>query len=138
MNLNLILGVIAIAWLTILTGFLIWILIIFKSLIKLTKNKDFINNSIEIRKIQSELESFISSSSIHLQKVGLVKFNPFKEAGGNNSFSLALLNGDKNGIIITSLHTRERTRLYLKEVLKGKSKLELSTEEQDALKLSMK
>lgn len=138
MNIILTLGIIAIVWLVLLTGFLIWLLLIFKDLIKISKNKEFSNNTKEIKEIKSELKSFINSSSSHIQKVGLVKFNPFKEAGGNNSFSLVLLDGNKNGIIITSLHTRERTRLYLKDVSKGKTKIELSKEEQNALQLSMK
>lgn len=138
MNIILTLGIIAIVWLVLVTGFLIWLLFIFKDLIKISKNKEFSNNTKEIKEIKSELKSFINSSSSHIQKVGLVKFNPFKEAGGNNSFSLVLLDGNKNGIIITSLHTRERTRLYLKDVSKGKTKIELSKEEQNALQLSMK
>jgi c-di-AMP phosphodiesterase-like protein len=136
MNINLIIVIIAISWLTLLTAFLVWILIVFRDLIKISKNKEFSNNTKDIKEIKTELKSFINSSTSHIQKVGLVKFNPFKEAGGSNSFSLVLLDGDKNGIIITSLHTRERTRLYLKDVLKGKSKIELSNEEQNALKIA--
>ncbi|MEK7472673.1 MAG: DUF4446 family protein [Patescibacteria group bacterium] len=138
MDINLIVEIITITWLTLLTIFLVWILIVFKDLIKISKNKEFSNNTKDIKEIKTELKSFINSSASHIQKVGLVKFNPFKEAGGNNSFSLVLLDGNKNGIIITSLHTRERTRLYLKDVIKGKSKIELSNEEQNALQLSMK
>jgi len=77
-------------------------------------------------------------STNYIQRVGLSKYNPFKETGGNNSFSLVLLDGNKNGIIITSLHTRERTRFYLKEVKSGKSLIELSEDEAKALKESVK
>ena len=122
----------------VLSSCLVWLLFVFKDLIKISKNKDFISNTKEIKEIKTVLKSFISDSNFHIQKVGLVKFNPFKEAGGNNSFSLALLDGKKNGIIITSLHTRERTRLYAKDILNGKAKIELSKEEQDALLLSLK
>ena len=138
MNISLVLGIIAIAWLVLITVFLVWLLLVFKDLIKISKDKDFSNNTKEIKEIKSELKSFVDASSSHIQRVGLVKFNPFKEAGGEHSFSLALLDGDKNGIIITSLHTRERTRLYLKDVSSGKPKIELSNEEQNALKLSLK
>ena len=138
MNISLVLGIIAIAWLVLITVFLVWLLLVFKDLIKISKDKDFSNNKKEIKEIKSELKSFVDASSSHIQRVGLVKFNPFKEAGGEHSFSLALLDGDKNGIIITSLHTRERTRLYLKDVSSGKPKIELSNEEQNALKLSLK
>ncbi len=138
MNINLILSLIAIVWLSIITGFAIWIYSIFKDLIKISKNKDFSNNTTEINKIWSEIGQINKDSKYNIQKIGLVKFNPFNETGGDHSFSLALLDGNKNGIIITSLHTRERTRLYLKEVVQGKTKIELSKEEQNALKLSLK
>jgi len=71
----------------------------------------------------------------NIQKVGLVRFNPFSETGGNQSFSLALLDGEDNGFIITSLHSREITRMYAKEVSNGKQRsYELSTEEKRAVK----
>lgn len=137
MNINLILSIIAIVWLIILTGVSVWIYIVFKDLIKISKNKEFSNNTKEIKNIWSEISTIKEASKLNIQRTGLVKFNPFDETGGDHSFSLALLDGNKNGIIITSLHTRERTRLYLKEVLKGKTKIDLSKEEQKALQLSL-
>lgn len=138
MNISLILGGIAIFWCILITISLIWLYLIFKSLIKVAKDKDFINNSKEIKEIKTDIEVFKSTSKSNIQKVGLVKFNPFNETGGDHSFSLALLDGNKNGIIITSLHTRERTRLYVKDVSSGKAKIELSEEEKKALQLSLK
>lgn len=138
MNINLILSTIAIIWSVLLTVALFWLYPIFKDLIKIAKQKDFINNTKEIKEIKGDFEIFKTLSKNNIQKVGLVKFNPFNETGGDHSFSLALLDGHKNGIIITSLHTRERTRLYVKDVSSGKSKIELSSEEQKALQLSLK
>ncbi len=74
----------------------------------------------------------------HIQKVGLVRFNPFKELGGDHSFSLAILDGEDSGVIITGLHTRDRTRVYMKKVYKGKSEYDLSTEEKKALESAYK
>lgn len=138
MNINLLLSSIAIVLSIIALSVLAWIYFIFKDLIKISKNKEFSNNSKDIKSIKSEIELIKLDSKSNIQKLGLVKFNPFNETGGDHSFSLALLDGNKNGIIITSLHTRERTRLYLKDVLHGKTKIELSKEEQNALKLSLK
>lgn len=138
MNINLTLTIIAIIWLFILTGVTVWVYFIFKDLIKISKNKEFSNNTKEIKNIWSEIENIKEVSKLNIQRVGLIKFNPFNETGGDHSFSLALLDGNKNGIIITSLHTRERTRLYLKDVFKGKSKIDLSIEEKKALQLSLK
>jgi hypothetical protein len=137
MNINLILSSIAIIWSVLLTVFAVWIYFIFKDLIKISKDKDFSNNTKEIKNIWSEISNIKEASKLDIQKVGLVKFNPFSESGGDHSFSLALLDGNKNGIIITSLHARERTRLYIKEILSGKSKIDLSKEEQKALQLSL-
>ncbi|OGM59751.1 hypothetical protein A2892_04865 [Candidatus Woesebacteria bacterium RIFCSPLOWO2_01_FULL_39_10b] len=74
----------------------------------------------------------------HVQKIGLVKFNPFKELGGDHSFSLAILDGTDSGVVITGLHTRDRTRIYIKEIKKGKADLELSNEEKKALTQAQK
>ena len=75
----------------------------------------------------------------NIQKVGLVRFNPFSETGGNQSFSLALLDGEDSGFVITSLHSREITRTYAKEVSKSKQEgYELSVEEKRAVKSAKK
>lgn len=138
MNVSLSLSIIAIIWSVVITVALVWLYGIFKDLIKVSKEKEFINNTKEIKAIKSDLEVFKNLSKANIQKVGLVKFNPFNETGGDHSFSLALLDGHKNGIIITSLHTRERTRLYVKDVSSGIAKIELSEEEKKALQLSLK
>ena len=149
MNINLILGVIAIVWLLFLTSFIVWFYLSLKNILKDSKDKNFLKTFKNIEEIQQknlkdilnlnlDLDSFKKESRLNIQRVGLTKYNPFKETGGNNSFSLVLLDGNKNGIIITSLHTRERTRLYLKEVISGKPKIELSDDEEQALKESLK
>lgn len=74
----------------------------------------------------------------HTQKIGLVRFNPFKELGGDQSFALTILDGENSGIIITGLHTRDRTRVYMKKILNGKSDHDLSLEEKKSLDLACK
>ena len=70
-------------------------------------------------------------SKIHLQRLSLKRFNPFSDTGGDQSFMLALLDGNKDGVVITSLHSREHTRFYIKEVKGGKGEgHSLSVEEQ--------
>lgn len=70
----------------------------------------------------------------HIQKIGLVRFNPFAETGGNQSFVLAVLDGQDSGLIISSLHSRETTRIYAKPVKKGKThEHQLSKEEAEAI-----
>lgn len=72
---------------------------------------------------------------LHLQKVGLVRFNPFADAGGDQSFTLALLDKTGDGIVISSLHGRDQTRTYAKPVKGGQSiQYEFSNEEKEAIK----
>lgn len=73
-----------------------------------------------------------------LHKVAMIRFNPFKDLGGDQSFSIALLNGKNNGLVLSSLHTREGTRVYSKTITSGKSeKHPLTEEEVQAVKNAM-
>lgn len=67
-------------------------------------------------------------------RVGLVRFNPFEETGGNQSFALALLDSDGNGWVLSSLHARAGTRVYAKAVAGGRSDANLSAEETEAIR----
>ncbi len=91
----------------------------------------------EISLIKKELDEEINKSKFHLQKIGLVRFNPFERIGGEQSFVLAFLDAENNGLIINFIYTRDGLRVYTKKVKKGKGeKHELSEEEQEAIKNS--
>ena len=79
----------------------------------------------------------MDSSKHHLQKVGFKRFNPFDQTGGDQSFVIILLDKVNSGIVISSLHQREVTRVYAKEVLRGTCKYKLSKEEEEVLKETM-
>ena len=67
-------------------------------------------------------------------KKGILRYNPFKDLGGDQSFAIALLDGDHNGVVISSLHTREGTRVYAKPVSRGTSEThQLSDEERQVI-----
>ncbi|HEV8697848.1 MAG TPA: DUF4446 family protein [Candidatus Limnocylindrales bacterium] len=68
------------------------------------------------------------------QRVGLVRFNPFEDTGGNQSFALALLDAEGNGWVLSSLHARSGTRVYAKAIHEGRSEGALSDEEAAAIK----
>jgi hypothetical protein len=70
-------------------------------------------------------------------RVGLVRFNPFEDTGGNQSFALALLDGRGDGFVISSLHARAGTRVYAKAVAGGASEAALSAEEAEALRQAL-
>ncbi|MDP9484171.1 MAG: DUF4446 family protein [Chloroflexota bacterium] len=70
------------------------------------------------------------------QRIGLVRFNPFEDTGSNQSFALALLDADDDGIVVSSLHARGGTRIYAKAVAAGRPEATLSDEEAQALALA--
>lgn len=92
----------------------------------------------EVDELKKFSEKLFKHAQKSIQKVGMVRFNPFNDVGGNQSFSIALLDLENNGIIITSLFGRDGTRVYSKKVKIGKSESFLSEEENDALNKAIK
>lgn len=96
-------------------------------------------NSIEtlendVKVINGNIDSIRSQLRTAYQKIGLVKYDAFKEIGGKLSFVLVLLTEDDNGFIINSMHsTKEGCYTYAKEVVNGEVFVILSEEEQQAL-----
>lgn len=92
------------------------------------------SNSLEVKRLREEVIEIKKDAVYSVQKIGITRFNPFGETGGDQSFSVCLLNGNDDGFILTALHTRDRTRVYTKSIVGGESKTELSHEEQKVLK----
>lgn len=90
-------------------------------------------NTKNIEELTKKLDVMAEKDKHHIQKVGLVRFNPFNELGGDHSFCLAILDDRNTGIVITGLHTRDRTRIYMKDIKNGKSDFDLSAEEKRAV-----
>ncbi|MDD3887854.1 MAG: DUF4446 family protein [Patescibacteria group bacterium] len=84
----------------------------------------------ELYNISDQLNKIMMNS---LTKVGIVRFNPFNDTGGDQSFALALLDANDNGVIISSLHSRAGTRMFAKPIKGGKSEYNLSDEEKQAI-----
>lgn len=131
-------------WLLVLSILFFWFYRFLHKLTKDTEESELTKILTKIFKVQKDNEQAVAAAAreirrletegkSHVQKIGIVRFNPFKEIGGDHSFSLAILDGDDSGAIITCLHTRERTRVYIKPIKKGKCELELSAEEKKAL-----
>jgi hypothetical protein len=88
----------------------------------------------DTRDLYKALDEVRRDGRLHIQRVGLVRFNPFSDTGGSQSFTLSLLDGHDNGLVMTSLYARTGNRWYIKEVVSGKGKdLALSKEEQAAV-----
>ena len=87
-----------------------------------------------LNKLHQELERL---SQRTIQRVGVVRFNPFADTGGDQSFAIALLDAEGNGIVLSSLHSRTDTRVFAKQVQSGRSRHALSDEEQDAIRKAL-
>ena len=85
----------------------------------------------DIRNLSKEME-------ISFNKVGIVKYDAFKQMGGMLSFSIALLNKNNSGFILNSVHSTEGCYTYVKEIIAGVCELDLSNEEKEALSQAMK
>ncbi|MDR3559757.1 MAG: DUF4446 family protein [Candidatus Pacebacteria bacterium] len=78
----------------------------------------------------------LASRGFH--KMGFVRFNPFKDVGGDQSFAIALLDGKSNGLTLSSLYTREGARVYAKFITAGQSeKHPLTEEEKKAIEMAI-
>lgn len=83
---------------------------------------------------KSDIKEIKENLKITYQKTGLVKYDAFREMSGALSYSLALLDKENNGVLISSMYSREGCYTYAKDIVNGKSKLNLSEEEAEALK----
>ena len=98
-----------------------------------------VENGEAIKKITEKVDVEIQENKKHLQKIGFNRYNPFTDTGGDQSFSAAFLDEIGNGIVISSLHSRENTRLYAKKVVSGKVEGQAtSKEEQIVIKEALK
>ncbi len=94
----------------------------------------------KFKQFRKELETYLESVEKRLDQsvrgVSTVRFNPFKGTGegGNQSFATALLDENENGVVLSTLYTRERVGIYAKPLKNGKSEYELTGEEKEAIK----
>jgi len=77
-------------------------------------------DKIDIESVKNEIKQINKKGEVNIQKVGLIRYNPFPDTGGDQSFVLALLDKNSNGILISSLHARTTTRWYAKKVVNNR------------------
>lgn len=128
----------------------VWILIIERRLKKLfagskARNLEGVIGDIgaqmsELNDMQSQINNHLITMDKRLgksiRKVETVRFNPFLDAGSNQSFAIAFMNDEGDGVVISSLYARDRMSIFAKPITGGKSEFELSVEEQEVLKKS--
>ncbi len=143
----LLLGIV-ILFLIIINGFLLFLLRNtnnkIDALLEKGKVKEFKDIFLSQKNKSEELEQKIEEaflkiknleeiSKITIQKTAIIRFNPFNDVGGNQSFVIALLDGQDNGFVVTSLFVKEANRVYSKTIKNGKSDSNLSKEEKEAV-----
>ena len=74
-----------------------------------------------IFQLSAEVTRLENLNKINFQKYALIRFNPFEETGGDQSFVAAFLDGYNNGVVLSSLHSRNGTRVYAKPVSEAKA-----------------
>ena len=143
-----IIGVIFFIWLIFLTGIVLKTKAHYNNLISKTRKQkiDEILDELlmidkktgqELEIVKKELREEIKTSTLHIQKVGLVRFNPFERSGGDKSFVISFLNHENSGIVINFIYARDGLRVYSKKVKDGKGEeYNLSEEEEKAIEKS--
>lgn len=98
---------------------------------------DLVNAATELHKRQDDiiamLEDVDGRVKTSIRGVELIRFNPFEDAGSNQSFAIALLNEEGDGVVLSSLYSRERMSIFAKPVKQLSSPHELSDEEKDVI-----
>lgn len=93
----------------------------------------------DLEKLNSYYSKLFRLTGATLQNVGLIRYDAFEEMGGNLSFSLALLNNQKDGVVLTSINGRTENRIYIKQIMAGISNdFPLTTEENKAVAQALK
>jgi hypothetical protein len=135
----------ALVWLIILSFLLVQSLVHYRRLTKNITKKDLktvlsevlnkLNlNEKQLKDLDLAMQQARQKMRSHIQKIGFVRFNPFPQTGGDQSFCLVLLDEKDSGFVLSSLHSRDATRFYAKTIKNGKGDgYELSKEEKQAV-----
>ncbi|MBI4225457.1 MAG: DUF4446 family protein [Candidatus Sungbacteria bacterium] len=91
----------------------------------------------QLEELEPRLARTEAIADMSVQKIGFVRFNPFHDTGGDNSFILTLLDAENTGVMVSSLFAREGVRIYGKAIERGRSRHQLSEEEKKVLEETM-
>ncbi len=89
-------------------------------------------------KIDKHLITIDNRLNKSIRSIETVRFNPFVDAGSNQSFAISFMNDEGNGVVMSSLYARDRMSIFAKPIINGKSEFELSSEEKEVLDRSVK
>ena len=101
--------------------------------------RDYLRDVKEIKQDNSEIKAYYtkldSDIASCIQKVGLVRYNAFRDVGSDLSFAIALLDGNDTGVVLNGLYGSESSNIYAKPIKGGVSTYQLSEEEKYALEI---
>ncbi len=106
-----------------------------EDIMTLYEDNRYIKTSVETNR--KNIKELSEKHEDAFQKMGVVKYDAFKEMGGNLSFALALLDGNNNGFLINSVHSSEGCYSYTKRIKNGDSEIDLSKEERAAVEYAV-
>jgi len=109
-----------------------------RHLAQLAQRMDAVESDVDAQRRGAEPAPRVTASPLPrgtaaISRIGLIRFDAFEDAGGAQSFALALVDDDGDGIVLTSLHSRPTTRVYVKAIRRGVADAPLSAEEARAL-----
>ncbi|MFM7088462.1 MAG: DUF4446 family protein [Candidatus Paceibacterota bacterium] len=95
--------------------------------------KNIVELQIAKENIEADIETINQKLKKSIRGLEVIRFNPFPDQGGNQSFAIGMLDEEGDGVVVSSLYSRERMSVFAKPVKNGKSEFELSDEERDVL-----
>ncbi len=102
--------------------------------------KKYLADVKEIKKDNSEIKAYYTKLDSDLasciQKIGLVRYNAFRDVGSDLSFAIALLDGNDTGVVLNGLYGSDSSNIYAKPIKQGKSAYQLSEEEKNAIEIA--
>ncbi len=104
--------------------------------------KKYINTVEKVENNQEEINNYLNKLERNMNtcvnKIGLVRYNAFKDTGSDLSFTLAILNEYNDGVVLNGIYSREMSNIYAKPIKDGKSTNTLSEEEKQAIEKAMR
>ena len=103
--------------------------------------REYIDKVEEVDNKNEEIIAFCNKLdkdiSLCIKKIGMIRYNAFKDTGSDLSFALALLNSNNDGVLLNGIYSREMSNIYAKQVKEGKVNSQLTEEERQALEIAI-
>jgi hypothetical protein len=93
-----------------------------------------------VEDVAARLDNRLATAEVRIDEAiayhGLVRYDAYNEMSGRQSTTIALLDSSRSGVVLSSIHHRDQARLYAKKVREGRGELELSPEEEEAIRVA--